>query len=239
MAEGYQTDRSLDEVKAALVSAFTIHDYLELRARFPGCDTAAWMVMAATKGFPWAIDFAFQLKDDFKAYGLSVELFLGSCDGDETDIDLFCLSILGALARRESMEKTDPHAVGAGRAIGDPLVNFLSGAILECISFHDLVPPPAFQILIKHRLKLFGSTIKEQRASDERKMIVARFISDNPSADGREIARRTGLNASTISRWMADEDFMNLVRLFSDPRDPTAALRQAASVLENTQISED
>jgi hypothetical protein len=32
---------------------------------------------------------------------------------------------------------------------------------------------------------------------------------------------------------------MNLVRLFSDPRDPTAALRQAASVLENTQISED
>jgi hypothetical protein len=208
-------ERSLAELENALTRSFSIDDYLELRRRFPQRDTALWMVMANDANSPWfGLDFAFQLEADFKKWGIPVETFLGVLGGESNDIDLQCLSILEALSRREKLERENPHAVAAGLAIGDALVNFLCGSILEALAHYQMPPPDSFQVLMKCRLKLFDNEIKEQRVLHHRRVMVALLMAENPNESARSISRMTGLNASTISRWMADEEFMSYVHIF-------------------------
>jgi hypothetical protein len=207
---------TLEQLRAALENNFSIDDYLELRRRFPKSrDTALWMVMGADDSSPsYGMDFAYQLQADFKKFRIPIETFLGTLDGDRDYIDLLCLSTLEALSRREKLMRDNPHTVGSGLAIGDALVNLLCCAVLECLSYYSLPPPDSFQILLKYRLQMFDSSIKEQRVLDHRRVMIALFVAEHPSDGVREIARSTGLNASTISRWMADKEFMSYVKMF-------------------------
>jgi hypothetical protein len=133
---------------------------------------------------------------------------------DSDDIDLLCLSILEAVSKRENLVKEKSHAVASGHAIGDALINLLCCAVLECLSYYGEPPPHSFQILIKYKLQMFENSIKQQRVLRDRKVFVALFVAENPAFGVREIARGTGLNASTISRWLADEYFLSYVKMF-------------------------
>jgi hypothetical protein len=166
--------------------SFTIDDYLELRNRFPGEDTAIWMVMGSNEASPsFGMDFAFQLEADFKHFDISPKLFLGVLDGDGNDSDLLCLKLLEALSRREKLVKQNPHAVAANLAIGDALVDFLIGAVTESISYYRAKVPDSFQILIKYRLKLFENVIKEERVLKHRRVMVALLMAENPGLSAR------------------------------------------------------
>ena len=148
--------RSLAELDAALQHLFSIDDYLELRARFPEEDTPLWMVMGSNASSPsFGLDFAFQLQHQLENFGIHIKKFLGALDGDPDKTDLLCLAVLEALSRREKLVLKNAHAVASGLAIGDALVDFLCGAVLECVSYHDLPLPHSFQILLKYRLGLF------------------------------------------------------------------------------------
>jgi hypothetical protein len=234
-----KSERSLAELVEALTSSFSIGDYLELRRRFPEKDTALWMVMASDKNSPcFGLDFAFQLETDFKKWGIPVETFLGVLDGEPDDIDSHCLYLLEALSRREKLEREHPHAVAAGLAIGDAFVNFLCGAVLESLAYYELPPPNSYQVLLKCRLKLFDNEIKEQRVLKHRRVMVALLIADNPNESARSISRMTGLNASTISRWVADEDFMSYVCVFrAHPRRDVKTSTLSAPFASETEPS--
>ena len=214
--------RTLDELTASLELAFSIDAYLELRRRFPEEDTALWMVMGSNGECSFGMDFAFQLQPEFRKFGIPVETFLGTLDGDPDEIDRLCLLTLEALSKREKLERHSPHAVATGLAIGDAFVNFLCGAILECLSYYQMSPPHSYQILIKCRLRLFENSIKEQRVNHERQIMIAHLMSQNPGAGVREIARMTGMNASSISRWLANEKFLSYVRMFGKIEPQTA-----------------
>ena len=208
-------ERSLDDLVSALQSSFLIDDYLELRRRFPEADSPLWMIMASdntTDSF--GLDFAYQLEKDFERFQIPIELYLGVLDGDSDNIDLLCLTVLEALSRREKLETKNPHAVAANLAIGDAMVDFLCGAILESISYYGLKLPHSYQILLKYRLGLFHNSIKEDRILKHRRVMVALTLAENPGASARTIAKRTGLSPSTITRWMSNDDFRSYVKMF-------------------------
>jgi predicted DNA-binding transcriptional regulator AlpA len=209
------TKRSLDDMLKALENSFTIDDYLELRNRFPDEDTAIWMVMGSNESSPsFGMDFTYQLEQEFKQFDLPVELFLGVLDGDKGYLDLLCLRLLEALSRREKLTKQNPHAVATNLAIGDALVDFLIGAVLESVSYYSIKVPDSFQVLLKYRLRLFENAIKEERVLKHRRVMVALMMAENPSLSARGLAKQTGLSPSTISRWMTDDDFMSYVKMF-------------------------
>ena len=162
----------------------------------------------------FGMDFAYQLEQEFKRFDLPVELFLGVLDGDNGYLDLLCLKLLEALSRREKLVKQNPHAVAVGLAIGDALVDFLIGAVTESVSYYHAKLPDSFQILIKYRLRLFENAIKEERVLKHRRVMVALLMAENPDLSARGLAKRTGLNPSTITRWMTDEDFRSYVKMF-------------------------
>ena len=173
------------------------------------------MVMGSNESSPsFGMDFAFQLEEDFKCFDIPTELFLGVLDGDEKDTDLLCLRLLEALSRREKLVKQNPHAVAAGLAIGDALVDFLIGAVVESVSYHTMDVPDSFQILLKYRLRLFENAIKEERVLQHRRVMVALLMAENPNLSARGLAKQTGLSHSTITRWMSDDDFMSYVKMF-------------------------
>jgi hypothetical protein len=208
-------ERSLRDLSRALQSAFSIDDYLELRDRFPGEDTALWTVMADDESSPsFGMDFAYQLQDEFKRFDVPVELFLGVLDGDKGYLDLLCLKLLEALSRREKLTKQNPHVVAANLAIGDALVDFLIGAVIESIAYYNIRVPDSFQILLKYRLRLFENAIKEERVLAHRRVMVALLMAENPDLSARGLAKKTGLSASTITRWMSDAEFMSYVKMF-------------------------
>jgi hypothetical protein len=210
-----ESERSLQELYYALERSFSIDDYLQLRRRFPDEDTALWMFLATDGSCEdYGFDYAFQLQAEMEKWGIPIKTYLGVLDGDFELIDKHCLCILEALAKRE---KLNSHAVGAGLAVGDALVNFLCAGVLEAIAYYSLPMPDSYQILLKYRLKLFDNEIRDERLMKHRRVIIAKLIAETPGASIRSIARMTGLNASTISRWMADEDFNRWVRIWRDP----------------------
>jgi hypothetical protein len=212
---GNEGESSLQELCYALERSFSLDDYLQLRRRFPDEDTALWMFLATDgKSEDYGFDYAFQLQAEMEKWGIPIKSYLGVLDGDFELIDKHCLCILEALAKRE---KLNSHAVGAGLAIGDALVNFLCVAVLEAIAYYSLPVPDSYQILLKYRLKLFDNEIRDERLMKHRRVIIAKLIAETPGASIRSIARMTGLNPSTISRWMADEDFMRWVRMWRAP----------------------
>ena len=209
------SNRTIDQLEAALTNSFSIDDYLELRRRFPENDSPLWMVMSSDHSSPsFGLDFAFQLEDELTKFHIPVEMFLGTLDGDSGHIDLLCLTTLEALSRREKLGLENAHAVASGLAIGDALVDFLCGTVLECISYYSLPVPHSFQILLKYRLGLFENTIKEDRVLKHRRVMVALIIAENTGASARQIAKRVRMSPSTITRWMSDQDFMSYVKMF-------------------------
>ncbi len=171
--------------------------------------------MANDKASPsWGMDFAFQLETDFEKFGISIHGFLGTLDGAPEEIDRFALEILAAISDREKRTRENPHAVSAGHAIGDPLLDFSICAILEALAFYDYSPPNSFQILVKARLNIFDNSIKEKRVLKRRRTAVANIMAENPDWSFRQVANATGLNVSTISRWAADPDFVRYVEIF-------------------------
>lgn len=198
--------------------SFTIDDYLELKRRFPDSDTALWMVLASDNSSPsWGMDFAFQLEGDYERFGISIHSFLGALDGDPDNIDKFICEILNALSEREKALTENPHAISAGKAIPNALVDFSIGTLVEAFAYYGYPPPDSFQILLKYRLGLFKSTLKEERVLKWRRTMVAKFVAENPSLSNRQIAKTVGVNVSTISRWMGEEDFQRYVRMFQAP----------------------
>lgn len=207
--------RTLDELETALQHLFSIDDYLELRRRFPKNDSPLWMVMGSDSNSPsFGMDFAFQLQGELAKFGIQIDMFLGTLDGDRGHVDLLCLAVLEALSKREKLVRENAHAIASGLAIGDGLVDFLCGTVLECVSYHNFPLPHSFQILLKYRLGLFESAIKEDRVLKHRRIVVALIMAENTGASAREIAKRIGMSPSTVTRWMADEDFMSYVKMF-------------------------
>ena len=209
------SNRTSEQLLQAIERSFKIDDYLELRKRFPDQDTACWMVMANDKASPsWGMDFAFQLETDFEKFGISIHGFLGTLDGAPEDIDRFALEILAAISDREKRIRENPHAVSAGHAIGDTLLDFSICTILEALAYYGDSPPDSFQILVKARLNIFDNSIKEKRVLKLRRMFVAKIMAENSEWSFRQLANATGLNVSTISRWAADPDFASYVEMF-------------------------
>ena len=209
------SNRTIDQLEAALTNSFSIDDYLELRRRFPENDSPIWMMMGSDDSSPsFGLDFAFQLKDEFDKFQIPVELYLGTLDGDLDNVDHLCLNILENLSRREKLRHKNAHTVASGLAIGDALVDFLCGTVLECISYYSLPVPHSFQILLKYRLGLFENTIKEDRVLKNRRVMVALIIAEHTGASARQIAKRVRMSPSTITRWMSDQDFMSYVKMF-------------------------
>lgn len=210
--------RTLKTLQKDLERSFVIDDYLELKRRFPDADTALWMVLANDGSSPsWGIDFAFQLEEDYERFGISIHSFLGTLDGDPDVIDKFACGILNALSDREKALTANPHAVSAGNAISNALVDFSIGTLVEAFAYYGYPPPDSFQILLKYRLGLFKSTLKEDRVLKWRRTVIAKFVAENPTLSHRQIAKSVGVNVSTISRWMGEEDFQRYVRMFQAP----------------------
>jgi hypothetical protein len=91
-----------DQLIQRLEHKFSIEGYLQLRRRFPGEDTALWMVLAAdSTSIDWGMDFAFQLEADFKKFNISMGYFLGTLGGVNGDVDRLCLATLEALSARK------------------------------------------------------------------------------------------------------------------------------------------
>lgn len=197
------------------MGAFKIDDYLELRKRFPRSDSPLWMVLASDENSPsFGLDYAYQLESDLERFGIEIENFLGTLDGDDGYADLLCLRILEAVSHRKIVEEKRPHAVASGLAIGDSLIDFLCCSVLEAISYYGMRPPHSFQVLLKVRLGLFDNAILADRRLGHRRTLIALFIAENPAMSLREVSRSTGIHFSTISRWMADPKFIASVKAF-------------------------
>ena len=210
--------RTKEDLLRDLQRSFAIDDYLELKGRFPNFDTALWMVLANDDSSPsWGMDFAFQLEGDYERFGISIKSFLGTLDGDPDVIDKFACEILNALSDREKALTANPHAVSAGKAISNALVDFSIGALVEAFAYYGYPPTNSFQILVKYRLGLFKSVLKEERVLDWRRTMIAKFVAENPTLSHRQIAKSVGVNVSTISRWMGEEKFQSYVRMFQAP----------------------
>jgi DNA-binding transcriptional regulator YhcF (GntR family) len=63
---------------------------------------------------------------------------------------------------------------------------------------------------------MFNNAISQQRLAEHRRVLTAKFIADNPNTSCREVARKNGVNVSTVSRWLADAEFQSYVEMFRD-----------------------
>ena len=211
------TERNFEDLEDDLTSNFKIDDYLEMRRRFPGEDSGLWMVLAHGETIvPRGIEYAISLEPEFKKFDLNLMHLLGVLDGDTMDIDQLCLECLKAISEREKLEATEAHAVANGTVIGDALIDFLIGAILESISFYELEVPHSFQVLTKYRLGLFNNRIKEGWSQQNRKNGIARVIAQNPKMSMRKVAEAVNVNVGTISRWMKEPDFQKTIEIFRE-----------------------
>lgn len=206
------SDKSFDNLVEDLLNEFSIDSYLSLRKLYPDRNPPLQMFIGEGDTFLFAgIDIAFQREEEFAQHGITIEHYIGTLDGNENDIDKLCVDCLKALSERERLSKENSHVVGRGEAIGDAFINFIIGVIFESIASYELDLPPSFQVLVKERLGLFDNKIKTALIQRERKMLAAQLISSYPNESQRTIAKIVGVNVSTISNWMKEDDFIRRI----------------------------
>lgn len=209
------SERSLEELMRDLRDDFKIDDYLELRRRVPGRDINLFLFHHQFPGDePFkGLDFLFLLEDDFKKHDISADDYVDMLDGDLEAIDRLCLQTLAAISKRQKNAPHTPHAMANGEVIGDALVGHMLVIMAETLSIYQLPIIRSFQILLKVATGAFNSEHKKARELKDKKFMAAAMLAENPDLSDRQLAKKLGVNASTVNRWKGD-DFDRKVNLF-------------------------
>lgn len=206
------TERSLEELKRDLEEDFKIDDYLELRERFPDADPHFAI-------FGHGYDHLLGL--DLEKFGISSYDYHLICPQIDCDldndagclskeelvqvVDSICRQTLKAISDRQKIVSKSAHAIANGEAISDALIDAIIASLLEWIALYKIKIPPSFQVLVKVRLRIFNSNYVQERTNQQIKGLVAFLSLENPDISIRALARRVGVEPSTISRWMNGE----------------------------------
>lgn len=207
-------DKLFQEFVEDLRSDFTIDGYTNLRKKFPDKNPALQLFVGEGDTFMFSgIEVAFQYENEFKNFGITVEYYLGTLDGVESEIDNLCMEILMAISERRKAVNQKAYVVADGIVIGDAFIDFLIGVIIESISSYELAVPNSYQVLLKVRLGLYDGKIKKEIALQGKKNYIAHFIALNPNFSMREVAKIMNVNVSTISRWHQEPHFQWFIEM--------------------------
>ena len=156
-----------------------------------------------------------------EAHGLGSCLYLATIDGVEKDQVELASALSQRLDERDQLVKEgDTQAVGFGRAISNGHVNYL---IAECLDrLEENGSPPSLELiaLIKRQL---GATevpalIEAKRLGNVQAAEAAawRILAAGEMPTFRGVARKLGVDPSTVIRWFSNPDALSSLNTGSD-----------------------
>ncbi len=127
----------------------------------------------------------------------------------------------------------ETHLIRRDRCISDTLVNYLIGVSLDVLKWTgETEISPDLIFLIKHQLGTINSEFDARQVRTAKKRDAAWIAAQIAAAGGvpsyRKIAKRMGVDATTVMRWFAGDDMI------------TRAKELAASILANrTEVARE
>lgn len=176
----------------------TLENYLVHRRAFGGSGVDSAHLIAT--------DPISSIESELRQYDIDPSIFSDVLDGNDHQIDELCLRLMEKLVERQALEESGKsHVQTTGKAIPDSLIDYLAISMLEACEAHDLSPPPALVVLIRERLGGPNPARHKQNLIDKNRkqaiwMAAQRRLSGK-SISVRQIAKKMGLEASTVSRW--------------------------------------
>jgi hypothetical protein len=195
-----------NEITKRYKSNPTIENYVGLRRGSPNQE-----IQVATTG---GLDFLFSHDRLIREIGIEPRVFAQALDADEqaqSDIALFLLEKL--IERKNIINRGGSQVVSRGNAIGDALVNYLIGCMLDALDWtDDLTISRDLIVLIKFQLGAVDSEYVASTKMRERRQN-ARFIAVQIRDGGktptyRGIAKIMGVQPSTVKRWFPAGDLI-------------------------------
>jgi hypothetical protein len=189
----------------------SIENYVALRRFAPGCDTEIYRLAG--------VDPLLALGEDWREAQLDRWLVCNALVGDDREMDELCLQLMERLIERKRLEaKGETHLQSRGKGISDALVNHLIVAMMEVLGAEGLEARPSLVLLVREQ---FGGANTEIYKSHTKRLGRDRAIflgmqmrrgGEQPTI--REIARKMGVQPSTVSRWFPNNDFPKQVENF-------------------------
>ena len=197
----------------------SIEDYVQIRRRFPEVEIQVSQFAG--------IDSLFALESELKRVGVNPDLVAAALDADEPSTDTLCLHLLELLIARSKLPKTGPGHIAMRRsAISDTTVNYLISTMLESLDWHEETfrIPASFVVLVRYQLCGPRPDLHQEYLSREKRhnmaFVVAQQLKPDEKLSINKLVAMTGIPRSTAARWLADQEFRQLVeggqRLIAD-----------------------
>jgi hypothetical protein len=188
----------------------SIENYLNVRQLFPDVE-----IQVDRLG---GIEAMFALENDFEEQGVESKLIVAALDADEPAIDELSLRLLECLVAREKIETGKPGYIDKRRrAISDATVGFLIAMMLEAIDWYgdEVRIPGSLTVLIRHQMCGLAPDLHQAYVSKKKKskaaFLAAQQLRSNEKISVRKLSTITGVPRTTAARWLADNDFKDLL----------------------------
>lgn len=187
------------------LDTFDLSEYLKSLEENPKSDpkfSLFYMTNRDLLGF----DFAAQLSGKFKDIGIDSSDYLGMLDGSEQSMRKFVIELCSHLNRRQVLENTGTHVLSRPDVIGDSLLDFMICGVIESINYHSWETPNSLVVLLFSRNNILnGKVIKEFRKTQKQTAAIKAW-GRSPEASLSDIAKVTGINKATLSRWLSEDE---------------------------------
>ena len=160
------------------------------------------------------------LEEEFASQGIDPKLIAGVLDGNEPGADELCLRLLELIASKDKLPKEGPGFIAKRRqAISEATINYLIMEILEGFERRDdsVRIPASLILLIRERLCGSNPDLHQSYLSKERFRSAAfnaglNFPHTGKPISVRKLAAVAGVSRGTAARWLAREDFSEVIR---------------------------
>jgi hypothetical protein len=188
----------------------SIENYVQIRRRFPEVEIQVSQFAG--------IEPLFALESELKRQGVDPDLVAAALDADEPSIDTLCLHLLELLIARSKLPKTGPGHIAMRRsAISDTTVNYLISTMLEAFDWHEerFRVPASLVVLVRHQLCGLKPDLHQEYLSREKRhnmaFVVAQQLKPDEKLSINKLVAMTGIPRSSAARWLADQEFRQLV----------------------------
>jgi hypothetical protein len=188
----------------------SVENYLKVRHLFPDAE-----IQVDRLG---GIDALFALEKDFEKQGVDPELIVAALEAEEPAIDALSLRLLECLAARDNIETGRPGYIERRRnAITDATVNYLIAMMLEALDrYGEMVQlPGSLIVLIRHQICSPAPDLKKAYLSKEKRLnaafLAAQQLRPGEKVSVRKLSKMTGAPRMTAARWLADNEFKDLL----------------------------
>lgn len=223
MVKTPETLKTIADLVASYDRETTVAEYLKLRR--------ATSVTATDSNRFYSFDVMLLLDKELRKHSIDPLLVAGVLDGNDLKLDELCLQIMESLEARCVLEKQGRTQLQArDEAISDSLIDFLIVFALEACEQVGLVPPASLVILTRERLGGSNPARYERYTVSQKKhtavSIAMVHLEMGLDISIRRVAKKMGVQPSTVKRWFPDDNFEEYVRRFKADCEEVAAVKK-------------